>query len=94
MWLETITLQTHHSCKMAIEGIYREVMRETSHASIQVSAFFHHGAVLNVTWHLHHHNAVQDGSEQGEHLVALLERFGPVHHRAWQPLNNQISRRE
>ena len=88
MWLETLTLQTHQSSKSAIEQIFRETREDKRLVHIDVSVFYHSSSTLYVTWHLQHFTQITaECSLQAASLMLLLQRFGPVYHRAWLPFD-------
>lgn len=87
MWLETITVQTHHSKKGALEFIFEEMKKSALFEHTHLNAYYHQNAVLHITVHLEHsHIDNPNGSAQAAMLTDLLSDMGSVSQKVWQPL--------
>ncbi|WP_338517950.1 hypothetical protein [Alteromonas gracilis] len=87
MWLETLILQTHQSYRDEIEAICHELFGCDEHLASALEIYLYESTVLNVTCHLRHETGDHtERSLQATRLMAVLQHYGPVQHRAWLPL--------
>ena len=87
MWLETLTLQTNQSCREQIEKICRDELGCDEYLASALEVFFYQSSVLNVACHMRHETSeYEERSWYAIRIIALLQRFGPIHHCSWLPL--------